>query len=189
MNENRIRKRPSLFGKSLRKNVLIGTLILSLSTIFALWSGASSSNVGGLIRPAHAMRLKYVTDHLISLQALEKYETITVSADDNGVQKKYEGVPLRSIIAATKDFDMDSMEGWKKIARWKLVVVVIGDDGYPGVVTLLEIAMNKSGDKFILATKCDGKAFENAPQLIVKNDEARTRWVRKVVRFEVKQVK
>lgn len=67
--------------------------------------------------------------------------------------------------------------------------VVIGDDGYPGVVTLLEIAMNKSGDKFILATKCDGKPFENAPQLIVKNDEVRTRWVHKVVRFEVKEVK
>lgn len=125
----------------------------------------------------------------ISFSELEKYKSITVTADDGGADVKYEGVPLRALIPELMpDADFDSMKGRKALSQKKLVAELTGDDGYPGLVTTLDIATNKDGDRFILATKRDGKQIDGGPQLICRLDTARTRWVREVVQLRIVEV-
>lgn len=125
----------------------------------------------------------------ISFAELEKYQSILVTADDGVSKTNYEGVPLRVLISElAPDADLDTAIGWKTLAQRKLVAEVTGDDGYPGLVTALEIAKNKDGDRYILATKCDGKQIESGPQLICKMDSAKTRWVRDVVQLRIVEV-
>lgn len=122
----------------------------------------------------------------ISFSELEKYKSIIVTADD-GVP--YEGVPLRVLVSELiPDADFDTAKGRKALAQKKLVAELSGDDGYPGLVTALEIAVNKGGDQFILATKCDGKQIAGGPQLICKLDDAKTRWVPEVVQLRIIEV-
>jgi hypothetical protein len=128
----------------------------------------------------------------ISMKALEKYGSMDISVQDahaNGDEKKetkYAGVSLRTILTdIVPDLKLDSMPEWKSTARRKLVVIVKGSDGYPGLVTVAEIAINREGDRFLLATHRDGKLMESGPQLICKMDQARVRWIREVVSLRV----
>ena len=128
----------------------------------------------------------------ISMKALEKYGSMDISVQDahaNGDEKKetkYAGVSLRTILTdIVPDLKLDSMPEWKSTARRKLVVIVKGSDGYPGLVTVAEIAINREGDRFLLATHRDGKLMESGPQLICKMDQARVRWIREAVSLRV----
>jgi hypothetical protein len=102
--------------------------------------------------------------------------------DDGGKRVKFTGVPLRAMLAEMiPQFKLETMAQWKALARQELVMEVTGDDGYPGLVTALELAINTSGDRLVLATLCDGKPLDSAVQLICKMDEERVRWVRQIV--------
>jgi hypothetical protein len=124
----------------------------------------------------------------ISLADLASYDKKTVVVKEGGKEVKYEGVPLRTFL---KEFlpesKLDDMPDRKEIARRELVMEVTADDKYPGLVTALEVAMNDSGDKFILATARDGKALEGV-QMICKLDEMHARWVHNVVRLRLVEV-
>jgi hypothetical protein len=128
----------------------------------------------------------------ISMKNLEKYAAIEVSVENShasGDGKKsdiYLGVPLRTILSdMVPELKLEAMPEWKSAARRELVLEVKGSDGYPGLVTVAELAINKDGDRFLLATHRDGKLLENGPQLICKMDQARVRWIREVVSLRV----
>ena len=117
---------------------------------------------------------------------LKSYKPITVTVEEDGKKVKYTGVPLRVVFAdMLPEYKIQSMPQWKELARKNLVVEVVGSDGYPGLVTALELAMNADGDRFILATDRNGKPNEKGVQLICKMDQAHVRWVREIVSLRV----
>ncbi|MBX9721876.1 MAG: hypothetical protein K2X81_10815, partial [Candidatus Obscuribacterales bacterium] len=113
----------------------------------------------------------------VSMKSLADYKTISVSIkEDNNKRTKYTGVPLRTLFAEmVPEIKIDTMPDWKALSRQELVMEVKGDDGYPGLVTAIELATNPEGDRFILATTCDGKPIEKGLQLICKTDEYHVR--------------
>jgi hypothetical protein len=136
---------------------------------------ASSSQISGAAATE-------IPSKKIDLDALQKWQPITVAVDEHDAKVTYTGVPLRAVLKEMlNDTDIDSMPEWKKLARKALVMEVVGNDGFPGLIATTEIAMNKSGDRFILATQKDGTVIETGVHLICKADEAHTRWVRSVV--------
>ncbi len=119
---------------------------------------------------------------IISTKELGKYKLNSVVVDEDGKQVKYKGVSLRLLLSEMlPEVNLDTMQDWKTIARQELVMEVTGDDGYPGLATALEVAMNKSGEQFLLATHKDGKLIESGVQLVCKSDEAHARWVHQIV--------
>jgi hypothetical protein len=122
----------------------------------------------------------------ISPDGLKKYEQVSITVETEGKKVKFSGVPLRVILAEMMpELNLSEMPGWKSLSKQELVMEVLGSDGYPGLVTGTELAINKSGDRFLLATERDGKPNESGIQLICRMDEARTRWVREVVSLRV----
>jgi hypothetical protein len=122
----------------------------------------------------------------VSFADLRAYKTVPVFVEEDGTTVKYEGVPLRTLFCELNvDSHLDTLKGWKSLAGKKIVTELTGDDGYPGLVTAEEIAGDKEGDRFILATRRDGEEIEGGPQLICKLDPDKTRWVKEVVQLRI----
>ena len=116
---------------------------------------------------------------LISVQALSKYKTQSVTVKEQGKKMSYLGVSLRSLLAE-QIAGIDTMADWKKLAKDRLVVEVLGADGFPALITATELAMNSSGDKFILATICNGTPLTEGIKLVCPSDDHHVRCVRQV---------
>jgi hypothetical protein len=167
----------NVFGNSLR--------FLTLSFLIIV-AGGGSLFLGEALAEPTQLATQLPASMKISAKALEKYTQITVEAEEQGNKVKFTGVPVRVLLTElVPDLKIDTMAEWKALTRKELVVEVKGDDGYPGLMTALAIAMNKSGDRYILATQRDGKPIEAGVQLICRLDEARVRWVRQVVSLRV----
>jgi hypothetical protein len=170
----------------------VHTVIIALTvlTISDLTMSPASRERAMLLQPALAAPDQSSTEisasKTISFKALEQYTPISVTLEEDGKQVTYTGVPLRVLLAEmVPDVKLESMPGWKALSRRELVMEVTGDDGYPGLVTAIEIAINKSGDRFVLATHRDGKPIDSGVRLICRMDEARTRCVRQLVSLRV----
>ena len=167
--------------------------MLGISTMFSLQAIHSA-------RPAEAapetvsastsaMTTQMPVSKAVSIKSLEKQETITISVTEEGKESKYTGVPVRVLLAEMlPEFKLDVMPEWKRLTRQELVMEVVGDDGYAGLVTATDLAINKAGDRFLLATQKDGVAVKSGVQLICKMDEARVRWIRGVVSLRLLSV-
>jgi hypothetical protein len=128
----------------------------------------------------------------ISMSALEKYGSTDISVQDpkaegdDKKEMKYSGIPLRAILnEMVPDLKLESMAEIKTAAKRELVLEVKGADGYPALIPVADIAINRQGDRFVLATHVDGKLMQSGPQLICKMDQAKTRWVHDVVSLRV----
>lgn len=122
----------------------------------------------------------------ISQSEIAKYKTVSVTVDENGISVPYEGVPLRTLVSELiPNSDIDSVKGRKELARKKLVAEVTGEDGYPALIAAHEIAIDTDGERFILATRRDGKPLESGPQLVCNLDGVHTGWVTDVVQIRI----
>ncbi|MDR3613787.1 MAG: hypothetical protein P4L53_09470 [Candidatus Obscuribacterales bacterium] len=129
---------------------------------------------------------RVVSSKTIGIADLRKYPHTTIETEEKETKVKYTGVPLRLLLAEMlPDCKLDSMPEWKALTKRELVMELRGNDGFPALVTATEIAINKSGDRFLLAIEKDGKPLDVAPQLICPFDEARTRCVRGVVSLKI----
>lgn len=126
----------------------------------------------------------------ISTTALAAYKSITISVEEKGKKVRYSGVPLRTLFAEMlPQLKIDSMPDWKALSFKELVIELKGDDGYPGLVTATEMAINTDGDRFLLATERNGKPIETGVQLVCKADPEHVRWVRQVVSLRILRAK
>lgn len=167
------------------RNVNRQKVVLSLVFLSSLSLGTAAPNQQWC-QPAKAANEQTKTQlpvsKTISLEALKKYEPVSVEVEADGKKINYTGVPLRVMLGEMMpELNLSDMPGWKDLSRLELVMEVLGSDGFPGLVTGTELAINKSGDRFLLATERDGKPNENGIQLICRMDEARTRCVKQVV--------
>jgi len=112
----------------------------------------------------------------ISKDSLSKIASISVTVQEQGKTVKYSGVPLRALLKEEVSA-IDEMPEWKKLAKQKIMLEVLGKDGFPALMSAVEVATNQSGNRFVLATEEDGKPMESI-KLICPNDEHHTRWVR-----------
>ena len=126
-----------------------------------------------------AQRERTLADRNISPESLSKYKTISVTVEENGKKNTYEGVPVRTILAEEIPA-INSMPEWKQLARREIVLKFVADDGFPAIFAATEVATNVSGDRFILATICDGKPLAGGIRLICPKDEHHVRWARQI---------
>lgn len=125
----------------------------------------------------------------ISVKELEPFKSISISVDEDGKAVKYDGVPLRDLFKVMMPkVKIETMPDWKALARLDLVMEVKGADGYPGLVTAVELAMNANGDRFILATRREGKPIESGVQLVCREDEYHVRWVKEAVQLRLESL-
>ena len=148
-------------------------LLATTLAYFSLCTGSSyGSEKAGSIYPI---------SKIINKDTLSKFKAIEVDVKDKSKRLRYKGVPLRAIFQdMAPEIKIDTMPDWKALSRKRLVMELTADDGYPGLVTAVELAINSSGDRFVLAEKCNGKDLDTGIMLVCKADEYHVRWVRQV---------
>jgi hypothetical protein len=180
--------------KSVRDVLPVMMAVYALSLIGDVSGVMPSARVSASPGAATAIDQKiFQTVHKdVSMSALGKYGSIDICVQDpttegnDKKEMKYTGVPLKTILSdMVPDIKLETMPEIKSAAKRELVVEVKAADGYPALIPVADIALNRLGDRFLLATHEDGKLIESGPQLICKTDQAKTRWVREVVSLRV----
>lgn len=105
---------------------------------------------------------------------------VEVKVMEGGEAVTYKGVPLRSLLA-------DRLKGPNAMADLRnladSVLVVRASDDYQAALSAAEVAMDESGQKYLLATERNGKPLDpkqGVVKLIVPGDPQHVRWVRMV---------
>jgi hypothetical protein len=175
-----------MFSRSKLTMKNLGLLSLACCSLALFGAGVEKTTAADTAANLEQTTGRVIASITIALADLRKYPHTTIEAEEKGIKVEYSGVPLRLLLAEMlPDCKLDSMPEWKALTKRELVMELKGDDGFPSLVTITEIAINKSGDRFIIATEKDGKPLDVAPQLICKIDEARTRCVRNVVALKI----
>lgn len=136
-------------------------------------------------RPLDADVAKLPTKRPIACKDITPDNSITITAVWQGKKDKYTGVPLRSFFKEMTSIPIETMANWKELSRYELIMEAVGKDGYPGIISATELAMNKTGDKFVLFTKHDEQTGTDTVNLVCKGDEYRVRWVRDIAYLRV----
>lgn len=105
---------------------------------------------------------------------------VEVKVMEGGEAVTYKGAPLRSLLA-------DRLKGPNAMADLRgladSVLVVRASDDYQAALSAAEVAMDESGQKYLLATERNGKPLDpkqGVVKLIVPGDPQHVRWVRMV---------
>lgn len=124
----------------------------------------------------------------LSAKDLELLPHQTVkAAEHGGVEASWNGVPLYQVLQHAGFSFGDTLRG-KVLAKY---VLVTATDGYRVVFALPELDPRSTNDPVILAGERDGVALapEQGPwRLVLPNERRHFRWVRQVVKIEIKEV-
>lgn len=112
--------------------------------------------------------------------SIQKASQVEVKVMEGGEAVTYKGVPLRSLLA-------DRLKGPNAMADLRnladSVLVVRASDDYQAAISAAEVAMDESGQKYLLATERNGKPLDpkqGVVKLVVPGDPQHVRWVRMV---------
>ncbi len=112
--------------------------------------------------------------------SIQKASQVEVKVMEENEAVTYKGVPLRSLLA-------DRLKGPNAMADLRnladSVLVVRASDDYQAALSAAEVAMDESGQKYLLATERNGKPLDpkqGVVKLIVPGDPKHVRWVRMV---------
>lgn len=164
------------------KSVVLTALVTAVTFVANVVSTSSAARAA-----EPAAQIATMTKE-ISPESLKKYSSIMVKVNEDGKDKLFKGVPLRTLLKEMLPGSLASMPDWKALAKKTLVMEVLGDDGYPGLVTAAEVAINESGDRFILATEENGKPIATGVRMICKLDEFHVRWVHSIASLHIKGI-
>jgi DMSO/TMAO reductase YedYZ molybdopterin-dependent catalytic subunit len=117
--------------------------------------------------------------------SLEGLTRIAASVQDRGLTVRFEGVLVRDVLSRAGVALGDELRG-TALARYLLVTA---RDGYRVVYALAELDAGFTDAVVLLADRRDGRLLsdEEGPlRLIVPHEKRGGRWVRQVVRLEVK---
>jgi hypothetical protein len=121
----------------------------------------------------------------LSAAQLATLPRVSGSAAEHGTQHAFEGYDLRDVIRLSGVTPVDSLRG----AQLRRVVLLVGADGYSAVIALSDLDPSIGGRRAILVDREDGHALssERGPRrIIIEGDRRPTRWVRQLVRIEVR---
>jgi DMSO/TMAO reductase YedYZ molybdopterin-dependent catalytic subunit len=105
---------------------------------------------------------------------------VEAKVTERGRAVTYSGIPLATVLTDKLKGDTP-MAGLRSLAD--AVVLVRAEDGYQAAVSAAAVAMDKKGERFLLALERDGQPLDKAQgpvRLIVPGDPERVRWVRQV---------
>ncbi len=151
-----------------------------LALLFASALAAQTSAPLDVVRPDGSS----VTLSAAQIAALPKANG-TASAHSNTFT--FEGNELRDVLRLAGVTPVDSLRG----AHLRRVVVLVGADGYAAVIALSDLDVSIGNRRVVLVDREDGKPLppERGPRrIIIEGDHRPTRWVRQVVRIEVRDV-
>jgi hypothetical protein len=114
------------------------------------------------------------------LEALRKMEQTEVRVTEKGKSVVYRGVPMSVMLRGIVK-DGKSMSELRSLSD--AVVLVRASDGYQAAVSAAAVAMDQSGQRYLLAFERDGAALDKThgpAQLIIPADSEHVRWVRMV---------
>ena len=141
-------------------------------------------------RPAHAQRTIGVTgpDGQVTIVNLAEFPRHTVITGDRGRKATFEGVALRDVLAKAGVALGEALRG-TALAR---VIIATATDGYQGVYGIAEVDAAFTDQIILIADRRDGEQLlpDTGPlQLVVPLDKRPARWIRQVVKIEVRDVK
>ena len=123
----------------------------------------------------------------LSAAQLQTLPRITGTATAHDTRFSFEGYDLRDVLRLAGVTPVDSL----RRGQLRRVVVFIGADGYSALIALAELDPSIGGRRAILVDREDGHALpsERGPRrIIVEGDRRPSRWVRQVVRLEVRDL-
>jgi hypothetical protein len=123
----------------------------------------------------------------LSAAQLGSLPRIAGSAAAHDARFTFEGYDLRDVLRLAGVTPVDSL----RRAQLRRVVVFVGADGYSALIALSDLDPSLGGRRAILVDREDGRALpsERGPRrVIVEGDRRPSRWVRQVVRIEVRDL-
>lgn len=123
---------------------------------------------------------------VVSAPAWAQLPRIDLRAAAHGRAATFSGVPLVALLRHA-GVPVDSVRG----RRTSLVVIITAADGYRAAFSLAELAPDLGGRAVLVADRRDGEPLDSSEgplRLVVPDDKRPTRWVRQVVRVDVRQV-
>ena len=143
-----------------------------------------------LTLPAQAQRTLSVTapDGTTTSVDLDGLVRRSIVTSDRGLKATFEGVALRDVLAKVGVALGEALHG-KALAR---VIVATATDGYQVAYAIAEVDAGFTDQIVLLADKRDGRPLlpDTGPlQIVVPLDKRPARWVRQVVKLEVRDVK
>jgi hypothetical protein len=99
----------------------------------------------------------------------------------------FEGYDLRDVLRLAGVTPVDSL----RRGELRRLVVFVGADGYSAIIALSDLDPSLGGRRAILVDREDGRALpsDRGPRrIIVDGDRRPSRWVRQVVRIEVRDL-
>jgi DMSO/TMAO reductase YedYZ molybdopterin-dependent catalytic subunit len=113
-------------------------------------------------------------------EALRDRPRVEVRVRTGEANAVYTGVPLREVFE-------DRIQGPGRMPALRAladaVLLIRGSDGYQAAVSAAAVAMDETGERFLLALERDGEPLgedQGPVRLIVPGDSERVRWVRGV---------
>ncbi len=156
--------------------LILGFALLLCSATVSAQSGAPLSVAG----PDGAVQT-------LSDAQLQTLPRVTGSATAHDARFSFEGYDLRDVLRLAGVTPVDSL----RRGQLRRVVVFIGADGYSALIALSDLDPSIGGRRAILVDREDGQALptERGPRrIIIEGDHRPSRWVRQVVRLEVRDL-
>lgn len=112
---------------------------------------------------------------------------LTGTATAHATTFTYEGHDLRAVLALAGVTPVDSLGR----AQLRRVILFHGADGYSALVAMTDLDSTLGARRMVLVDREDGRPLpdDRGPRrMIVEGDRRPSRWVRQVVRLEVREV-
>jgi hypothetical protein len=125
--------------------------------------------------------------HTLAAAQLQTLPTVTGTATAHDTRFTFVGIDLRDVLRLAGVSPVDSL----RRGQLRRVVVFVGADGYSALIALSDLDPSIGDRRAILVDREDGAALppERGPRrIIVEGDRRPSRWVRQVVRIEVRDL-
>jgi DMSO/TMAO reductase YedYZ molybdopterin-dependent catalytic subunit len=127
------------------------------------------------------------TEARLTAADIARLPHVTFEATDHERVTRFEGVALRDLLMSVAAGPVDSLRG----PLLRRVVMAQGADGYRALVALAEVDRSIAASEVYVVTAADGAPLPAAMgpyRLVVLGDGRASRWVRQLVRLELRDV-
>jgi hypothetical protein len=153
----------------------------------AVACAALLADAQGLGAQELVIRRADATETRLSAADIARLPHLTFEVTDHGRVSRLVGVPLREVLLLAAAGPVDSLRG----PMLNRVMLAQGADGYRALVALAEVDRSIAAREAYVVTAADGAPLSEAMgpyRLVVVGDGRASRWVRQLVRLEIRDV-
>ncbi len=125
--------------------------------------------------------------HTLSAAQLQQLPRVAGTASAHGSRFAFEGYDLREVLRLANVTPVDSL----RRDQLRRMVVFVGSDGYSAIIALSDLDASIGARRAVLVDREDGAPLptDRGPRrIIIEGDHRPSRWVRQVVRIEVRDL-